>query len=51
VRHYLVIDPDEHVVTHHARADDGTISARHVTTGQLHLDPPGLAIETADFFK
>jgi Uma2 family endonuclease len=35
VHHYLVIDPDEHVVTHHAPADDGGISARHVTTGHV----------------
>jgi Uma2 family endonuclease len=48
VSHYLIIDPDTRAVTHHARAADGTITARTLTAGTLRLDPPGLAVEVAD---
>jgi Uma2 family endonuclease len=48
--HYLIIDPDKRTVTHHARALDGTISARTFSEGRLRLDPPGLEIEAADLF-
>jgi Uma2 family endonuclease len=51
VCHYLIIDPDSRTVTHHARATDGTISARTLTTGALHLDPPGIELRAADFFE
>jgi Uma2 family endonuclease len=50
VRHYLVIDPDARSVTHHARAADGSVVARTLTTGALHLDPPGLVVEVAGLF-
>ncbi len=51
VRHYLVIDPDERCITHHARAADGTISAETLRSGALRLDPPGIAIEVAALFE
>jgi Uma2 family endonuclease len=50
VRHYLVIDPESRAVTHHMRADDGTLSARTLTSGSLRLDPPGLEIDVSDLF-
>lgn len=50
VHHYLVIDPDARCVTHHARAADGTVTARTLTAGPLRLDPPGLVVEVAGFF-
>ena len=30
VQHYLVIDPDKRIVTHHRRATGGTIAARAI---------------------
>jgi Uma2 family endonuclease len=51
VRHYLIIDPDARNVTHHARSDDGTIAARTLTSGELHLDPPGIELAIADLLE
>jgi len=51
VRHYLVIDPEARTLTHHERGDDGKISTRTLSSGTLHLDPPGLAIDLADLFS
>jgi Uma2 family endonuclease len=48
VRHYLVIDPQTRAITHHARADDGALSARTLSSGTLQLDPPGLEVDAAD---
>jgi Uma2 family endonuclease len=48
VYHYLIIDPDKRTVTHHARAANGTISARMLSHGRLCFDPPGLEIEAAE---
>ena len=50
VRHYLVIDPEARIVTHHARAAEVTIAAQVFTAGTLRLDPPGIAVEIADLF-
>lgn len=50
VHHYLVIDPDLRRLTHHARSDIGTPSARVVASGQLRLDPPGLEIDVTGLF-
>jgi Uma2 family endonuclease len=50
VHHYLYVDPDARKVTHHARAADGTIVADTLSSGPLHLDPPGLVVEAADLF-
>lgn len=51
VQHYLVIDPDKRVVTHHARASGGDITARNATEGVLRLDPPGIELKVADLFS
>ena len=50
VQHYLVIDPDKRVVTHHLRAPDGGITAHSSTDGALRLDPPGIELKVADLF-
>jgi len=39
VRHYLIIDPDACSVTHHSRSVDGRVSASHITSGPIRLDP------------
>lgn len=44
VAHYLIVDPDLRVVTHHTRdRDPVTLSA-----GLLRLDPPGIELAVAD---
>jgi Uma2 family endonuclease len=50
VQHYLVVDPDDRSVTHHARSSEGAIEARTLATGLLTLDPPGLTCDVADLF-
>jgi len=49
VRHYLVIDPDTRVVTHHRRAPEG-VAVQNVTDGTLRLDPPGADLDVGDLF-
>jgi Uma2 family endonuclease len=48
VRHYLIIDPPARTITHHARADDGKVVARVLSSGSFRLDPPGITIAVAD---
>jgi Uma2 family endonuclease len=50
VRHYLVLNTDARAVTHHHRAEDGTIVTRVLREGRLDLDPPGLSLGVADLF-
>lgn len=47
VMHYLLLDPDNGTVTHHAR---GRAPAM-LTSGALRLDPPGLDLRVEDFFR
>src|SRR5437868_6003509 len=51
VQHYLIIDPDKRIVTHHRRATGGTNAARSATDGILRLDPPGIELTVADLFR
>jgi Uma2 family endonuclease len=51
VQHYLIIDPDARSVTHHSRSAGGSVSASHVTSGAIQLDPPGLSIDVSEFFE
>jgi len=46
VMHYLLLDPDRHTVTHHARGRGPAV----LTAGGLRLDPPGLDLIIEDFF-
>lgn len=48
--HYLIVDPDDRLVVHHRRRDDGEIVTRVVESGDLVLDPPGLTVSLADIF-
>ncbi len=47
VRHYLLVKTDGPRVIHHARQDDGTITTRIVSEGELMLDPPGIRLTLA----
>jgi Uma2 family endonuclease len=48
--HYLIVDPDNRLVIHHARGSDA-ITTRIVHGGSaLKLDPPGLEMTVTEFF-
>jgi hypothetical protein len=40
----LIVRTEDRAIIHHARNQDGTILARIVRKGTLHLDPPGLNV-------
>ena len=51
VQHYLVFWADRPQVLHHRRQDDGQGIVTHVvTSGEIRLDPPGIAISVADMY-
>lgn len=51
VAHYLILDPDERFVIHHARTGTDVIAARILKEGRLVLDPPGLDLAVSDLFS
>ncbi len=50
VMHYLIVDPSQSVIIHHARGAGGDILTRAVTVGAVKLDPPGLELHLADIY-
>jgi Uma2 family endonuclease len=50
VRHYLIVDPDERLVAHHERREDGVIVTHILTQGAARLDPPGIDLALADLY-
>lgn len=50
IAHYLIVDPGEPLVVHHARGASGDIVTRIVRDGVLILDPPGLTLAIADIY-
>jgi Uma2 family endonuclease len=45
--HYLMILPEQRVVVHHRREDDGKIETRIVRDGDIALMPPGMTVPFA----
>jgi Uma2 family endonuclease len=50
IAHYLIVDPDDRLIIHHARGEGDAIATRIVRAGSLRLDPPGVELPVADFF-
>lgn len=50
VQHYLVVDPDKHVVIHHYRMQD-KIGTEIFREGVMYFEPPGLSISVSDLFQ
>jgi Uma2 family endonuclease len=50
VAHYLIVDPSEPMIVHHARGTGADIITRVVTEGAITLDPPGLDIAVEDVY-
>ena len=46
VQHYLIIPPDRPAIIHHQRDGDRILTTL-VTSGEVHLDPPGLTLPIA----
>jgi Uma2 family endonuclease len=50
VHHYLIVDPDKHLVIHHARAEADLVATRFARDGGLRLDPPGIELAIRELF-
>lgn len=50
VEHYLIVNPASSAVIHHKRSTNGLIETRVVQEGSIVFDPPGMAVDIADFF-
>jgi Uma2 family endonuclease len=48
--HYLIVDPDDRLVIHHARGSDAIATRIVSASSSLKLDPPGLELAVADLF-
>lgn len=48
--HYLIIDPDQPLIVHHARGRGADIITHIVRDGVLPLDPPGVRLTLADLY-
>jgi Uma2 family endonuclease len=49
--HYLIVDPEKRLVIRHSRRDAGLIETAIVQDGPIRLDPPGIAVDPAGFFR
>ncbi len=49
VMHYLIVDPTQPSIVHHARGEEA-IRTQIVTSGSIMLDPPGLELSLADIY-
>jgi Uma2 family endonuclease len=50
VEHYLILDPERRVVTHHKRGASDAIETRVLTSGVARLDPPGFEVAVEGMF-
>lgn len=48
IMHYLIVDPDDRLVIHHARGSDAIVTRILNDGSSLRLDPPGLDLAVAD---
>jgi Uma2 family endonuclease len=50
VMHYLIVDPKQTLIIHHARGSDGGILTHIIKDGMITLDPPGIELAAADIY-
>jgi hypothetical protein len=50
VSHYLIVDPTQRSVVHHARGSGDAIATRIITDGVIVLDPPGMELAVNDIY-
>lgn len=51
VMHYLIIDPTEPYIVHHARGPGEAITTRIITEGTIAFDPPGLVLAVSEIYS
>lgn len=51
IAHYLIIDPTQLVIIHHARRARDAFLTRVVNDGTIILDPPGIEIAVAEIYN
>ncbi len=50
VAHYLIVDPTQPLIIHHARGPGDTILTRVITAGSITLDPPGIELAVGEIY-
>jgi Uma2 family endonuclease len=50
VAHYLIVDPTQPVIIHHARGAGDTILTQIVRGGRIILDPPGMTLALSEIY-
>ncbi len=50
VRHYLIVWADKPQIVHHRRDEAGAIATSMHTSGEVSLDPPGIAIGVEEIY-
>jgi len=51
INHYVIVDWEERELIHYQRAGNDISRPAILSSGVLHLDPPGIEIEIADVFR
>jgi len=49
--HYLIVDPDQPLIIHHARGDSDKLLTGIVRGGTIKLDPPGLELVLGEVYR
>jgi Uma2 family endonuclease len=50
VQHYLIVWPDEQRIVRHSRMPNGEIATQGFASGEMRLDPPGIALTVEEFY-
>lgn len=50
VRHYLIVWADRQQIVHHRRDDAGAIETTAQTSGEITLEPPGIAVTVEEIY-
>jgi Uma2 family endonuclease len=50
VQHFIIVDPDQRIVIHHARGKADMVATRIVHEGLVLLDPPGIELAVGNVF-
>jgi Uma2 family endonuclease len=48
--HYLIVWPDEQRVVRHSRMPNDQVAAQIFVSGEIRLDPPGIAMAVEEFY-
>ena len=50
VQHYLIVWPDEQRIVRHSRLPNGELATQVFASGEITLEPPGIAVTVAEFY-